>query len=82
MRKNELPRQLRRIITHALEPTSEPTSWQKQMAAIEQRRTTELECLLQTALAKLSHYDDAERDARLQATDTELARLQALLVQR
>jgi len=52
------------------------------MAAIEQRRTTELECLLQTALAKLSHYDDAERDARLQATDTELARLQALLVQR
>jgi hypothetical protein len=77
----ELPPQLRRVLANSSgAPACVP--WQKQLAAIEQRRLTELECLLQTALAKLSRYDDAERDARLHATDAEMERLQRLLVQR
>jgi hypothetical protein len=79
---SDLPPQLRRVLADTLPCAKQSSvSWQKQLAAIEQRRLCETECLLQTALAKLSRYDDVERDARLHATDVELERLHAMLVQ-
>lgn len=79
----ELPPQLRHVLADALSCSKPPSApWQKQVATIEQRRLCEMECLLQTALAKLDRYDDAERDARLHTTDAELERLHRLLVQR